>query len=327
MGIKLITAFLISFIVTAGAGHVLIPFLRRMKAGQTIREDGPVWHKSKQGTPTMGGIMFIAGIMTACLAAGMKDLLEGVYNHILPLLPALIFAVIGFLDDYKKVTKKQNMGLSPKQKLLLQLTTAVGFLLLLRYTGALTSNLYIPFINAIIYIPAPVYYILAAFVMVGTVNAVNITDGADGLAAGVSIPVAVCFTLIAYYGGPASAGIVAAALSGALPAFLIYNFHPAKVIMGDTGSLFLGGLICALAFAMDMPLILIPLGIVFLIETLSDIIQVTYFKLTHGKRVFKMAPIHHHFEMCGWSEYKLFFIFSAVSTVFAVIAFFGVHSK
>ena len=327
MGLNLTLAFIISFIVTAGFGYFLVPMLRRMKAGQTIREDGPVWHKNKQGTPTMGGIMFITGVTVACLAIGYRDIIDGDYSHVISLLLALIFAAIGFLDDFKKLKKKQNMGLNSWQKFLLQLVVAVGFLLLLRYNGALTTNLYIPFINTSFAVPAPVYYVFAAFVIIGTVNAVNITDGVDGLATGVSIPVAACFTLIAYYHYYGSAGILAAALLGALPAFLIFNFHPAKAFMGDTGSMFLGGLICALAFAMDIPLILIPLGIVFLLETMSDIIQVTYFKLTHGKRIFKMAPIHHHFEMCGWSEYKLFIVFTSVSVVFAALSFYGVYYK
>jgi phospho-N-acetylmuramoyl-pentapeptide-transferase len=196
--------------------------------------------------------------------------------------------------------------------------------MLLRFTGSLTPSLYIPFFNVTVHINEVVYVILAAFLIVGCVNAVNLTDGVDGLCTGVTIPVAICYAAIAYMWGYESLGVCGAALAGGLVGFLVYNFHPAKVFMGDTGSLFLGGFVCAMAFAMDMPLILVTLGIVYIAETLSDIIQVTYFKLTHGKRIFKMAPLHHHFEMCGWSEYKVFGVFTAVSAIFAVISFIGV---
>ncbi|MCL2408695.1 MAG: phospho-N-acetylmuramoyl-pentapeptide-transferase [Oscillospiraceae bacterium] len=324
MSLDLALAFIVSLCITVIAGLVLIPILRRLKAGQTIREDGPVWHNKKQGTPTMGGFMFIAGIAVSCLVVGFREMREGEISHLLVLAFGLIFAAIGFLDDYEKVKKKQNLGLSAKQKFLLQLVVAVAFVLLMRLTGNLTTNLYIPFLNTIVPISEPLYFAFAAFVIVGTVNSVNITDGVDGVATGVSIPVAVFYVLVAAMWGYTALGIFSAALVGGLVAFLIFNFHPARVFMGDTGSLFLGGAVCAMAFAMDMPLILVPLGIVYFIETLSDIIQISYFKLTKGKRVFKMAPLHHHFEMCGWSEYKLFIVFTAVSAVFAVISYFGV---
>ncbi|MDR3278271.1 MAG: phospho-N-acetylmuramoyl-pentapeptide-transferase [Oscillospiraceae bacterium] len=324
---RLITAFLLSFAVTAAAGLFLVPLLRRIRAGQSIREDGPVWHRKKQGTPTMGGLMFIAGIAVTCVTAGWQNIRAGDYSHLLVLGFAAAYAVIGFFDDYEKLRKKRNLGLTSIQKFLLQLVVAIVFVLLMRLTGHLTPNLYVPFLTAPIPIAEPLYLAFAAFVIVACVNAVNITDGVDGLAAGVSVPVAAFYAVIAFVWGLASLGIFAAALTGALAGFLFFNFHPAKVFMGDTGSLFLGGAICALAFAMDMPLILVPLGIVYLIETLSDIIQVIYFKLSHGKRVFKMAPLHHHFEMCGWSEYKLFAVFTAVSAVFAVISYYAVHLR
>ena len=327
MVLQFVLAFLVSIVVTALVGYFLIPVLRRAKAGQTIREDGPVWHSGKQGTPIMGGLMFIAGITAACLIVGFVIMRVGDFSHIFILLFALAFAAIGFLDDYEKLRKKQNLGLKVKQKFLLQVLIAVAFIALLRLTGNLTPSLYIPFANVSVYVPEPLYFIFAAFVAVGTVNSVNITDGVDGLATGVTIPVAIWFTVIAFMWSYTAVGVFAAALLGGLIAFLVFNFHPAKVFMGDTGSLFLGGAVCAMAFAMDMPLILIPLGVVYFIETLSDIIQVSYFKLTKGKRVFKMAPIHHHFEMCGWSEYKLFAIFTAVSAVFAVISYFGVWNR
>ncbi|SHH92882.1 Phospho-N-acetylmuramoyl-pentapeptide-transferase [Sporobacter termitidis DSM 10068] len=329
MTMKLLTAFLLSLGVTAVCGLVLVPLLRRKKAGQMIREDGPVWHRSKQGTPTMGGLMFIIGIAVTCVTVGFGEMRQGELGHIYILVFALIFAFIGFLDDYEKLVKKRNLGLTALQKFLLQLAAAVVFVLLMRLTGHLTPNLYIPFWNVSVIIPEPVYFVLAAFVIVGTVNAVNITDGVDGLATGVSIPVAVCYGAVAVAWGLTYTylGIVAAALCGGLIGFLLFNFHPARVFMGDTGSLFLGGIICAMAFAMDAPLILVPLGIVYIVETLSDIIQIVYFKATKGKRIFKMAPLHHHFEMSGWSEYKLFAVFTLVSAIFAVVSFFAVSAR
>ena len=327
MVLRLIASFLISFAVTVAVGIFLIPALRKAKAGQSIRDDGPVWHGNKAGTPIMGGLMFITGTAVACLTAGLREMRNGEFSHIFVLVFALVFAAIGFIDDYAKLKKKQNLGLKAKHKFLLQLIVAAGFVLLLRLSGNLTTSLYIPFFNVTFVLPEPLYYIFAAFVAVGTVNAVNITDGIDGLATGVTIPVAVCYALLALAWSYTALGVTAAALAGALGAFLIFNFHPAKVFMGDTGSLFLGGAVCALAFALDMPLILVPLGFVYFAETLSDIIQVSYFKITKGKRVFKMAPIHHHFEMCGWSEYKLFTVFTTVSVIFAVISFLGVKSR
>ena len=327
MVFRLLAAFLISFAATIIVGLLLVPALRRVNAGQSIRQDGPVWHNKKQGTPTMGGLMFIAGVIAACLTAGYNEIWEGSLAHIFVLVFAVVFAAIGLLDDYEKLRKKQNLGLSAGKKFILQLVVAVFFVILMRTTGYLTTDLYIPFMNVTLHIPDVLFYLIAAFAAVGTVNGVNITDGADGLATGVSIPAAICLTLIALLWGRLSHGIIAAALAGGLIAFLFFNFHPAKVFMGDTGAQFIGGAICALALTMDMPLILIPLGMVYLIETLSDIIQVAYFKITRGKRVFKMAPLHHHFELCGWSEYKLFFVFTSVSAVFAVISYFGVSLR
>ncbi len=324
---EMIVSCAVSFFVTAAAGRVLIPVLRRMKAGQSIREDGPTWHASKSGTPTMGGLMFILGIFVAVLTAGWRGMLAGDYKHLYLFGFALVFGVIGYADDYVKVKKKRNLGLTAAQKFLLQLAAAVAFLTLMRYEGALTPNLYVPFLNRSFALPWMVYMVFAAFVVVGTVNAVNITDGIDGLASGVTVPVALFFSVVAIWWKYEQLGVFAAALLGGLLVFLIYNFHPAKVFMGDTGSLFLGGAVAGLAFGFDMPLILIPVGIVYICETLSDIIQVTYFKATHGKRIFKMAPLHHHFEMCGWSEVKLVLVFTAVSTVFCALAAVGVLNR
>jgi len=327
MGIRIIISFAISLVVSVIMGLQLIPVLRRMKAGQSIQEDGPVWHSKKEGTPTMGGIIFISGIIFASLAVGSADIRNGDYSIIFVLVFALIFALIGFLDDYEKLKKKQNLGLRAKQKFALQLSAAIAFVSIMQFTGNLTTNLYVPFFNVSFAIPVYLYYVFAPFVIVGTVNAVNITDGTDGLSTGVTIPVVVVFAITACLWGDVSSAIVAAAAAGGLVAFLIFNFYPAKVFMGDTGSLFLGGIVCALAFAMDMPLILIIIGFVYLVETLSVIIQVSYFKLTKGKRVFKMAPIHHHFEMLGWSEYKVFAVFTTVSVLFAIISYFGVSGR
>ena len=325
---EMIIACVLSFVITAVLGRqVILPALRRLKAGQEIRKEGPKWHAAKAGTPTMGGLMFIIGIASSILVIGWPRMLDGDFSHIYVFLFALVFGVIGFLDDYEKVKRHQNLGLTALQKFLLQLAAAILFLMLMRYEGRLTPNVYIPFLNFSIALSWPLYMVFAAFVVVGTVNAVNITDGLDGLSTSVSIPVALFFVSAATWWGYTQLGIFAGALLGGLLAFLLFNAHPAKVFMGDTGSLFLGGAVAGLAFAFDMPLILLLVGIIYILETLSDIIQVIYFKLTHGKRIFKMAPIHHHFEMCGWSEIKIVTVFTAVSTLFCALALLGVMNR
>ena len=334
MTLKLTLALVMAFITAVIVGRFYVPWLKKIKAGQEIKENGPTWHMSKYGTPTMGGVIFISACTLVCLTVGFDSMRSGDFTHIFVLLFALVFGVIGFLDDWEKLRKKQNLGLSAKAKFLLQLVAALVFVLLLRKMGYISTHLYIPFWNVTVYIPEVIYFILAAFIIVGTVNAVNITDGVDGLASGTSIPVCLFFAAVSFLWGDKymALGIFASALLGGLMGFLVYNFNPAKVFMGDTGSLFLGGAIAALAFAYDMPLILITLGIVYIIETLSDIIQVTYFKLTHGKRVFKMAPFHHHLEMGGWTgkkwkEKELFALFTSVSLVFAIISFIGIYNR
>lgn len=342
MTIRLIISFVLAFLVSTGFGAWLVPYLRKIKAGQMIREDGPTWHQSKSGTPTMGGLMFIAAAVFVCLTVGFSAMLDGDYSHIFVLVFALIYGAIGFLDDFEKLKKKQNLGLTAKQKFLLQLVVAIAFIYLLRRVGLLGDvsskpgciDVYVPYFNVSFALNEVLYVIFAAFIIVGTVNAVNITDGIDGLAAGTSIPVFVFYTAVCFLWGQRflGLGIFSAAITGGLLGFLTYNFNPAKIFMGDTGSLFLGGAVVATAFAYDMPLILVTLGIIYILETLSDLIQITYFKLSHGKRVFKMAPFHHHLEMGGWSGHKwkekqIFALFTAVSALFAVLSFIGVYFR
>ena len=321
-------ALAVSFVLTLVIGRFLIPELRKLKAGQEIREDGPTWHKSKAGTPTMGGIMFILGGGVTVFVLGWDAMLRGSFVHLYVYLFALIFGIIGFVDDYRKVRQHQNEGLTAKQKFVLQLAAAVVFLCLMRYEGLLSNALYIPFANVTVTVNWIVYLVFAAFVIVGCVNAVNLTDGIDCLACSVTFVVMVFFTVTGtLWSAQDRQGLFPAALAGGLAAFFVYNHHPAKVFMGDTGSLFLGGAVAALAFAMDMPLILILVGIIYIAETMSDIIQVTYFKATHGKRFFKMAPLHHHLELSGWSEAKLVAVFSGITLVFCALAFLGVQGR
>lgn len=334
MTIKLICAFVLAYLFATVFGKYYIPWLKKQKAGQEIKENGPTWHMSKSGTPTMGGLMFILAVLFVILTVGFEGMLKGHFVHIFVFLFASVFGVIGFLDDWEKVKNKRNLGLSAKAKFLLQLAAALCFLFLMRQIGYVSPNLYIPFANKTILMPEWLYFIFAAFVVVGTVNAVNITDGIDGLAAGSSMPVCLFFVAVSFVWGQdyLELGIVASALLGGLLGFLVYNFNPAKVFMGDTGSLFLGGAIVGLAFAYDMPLVLITLGIIYIIETLSDIIQVGYFKLSHGKRVFRMAPFHHHLEMGGWTgkkwkEKEIFALFTGISLLFAIISFIGVYNR
>ena len=320
--ISLVGGFVLSLVL----GKFLIPALRALKAGQSIREVGPKWHNGKAGTPTMGGLMFIAASLL-CVATGWRSMREGSYAHLLVLALALAFGLIGFADDFIKVKKKRNLGLTGLQKLVLQIVAAAAFLYFLYRHGALSCDLYIPFVaSPVTGISKVVYLAFAVFVIVGCVNAVNLTDGIDGLAGGVTMPVMLFFVLTSMLMKKMGLATFPAALLGGLGGFLVYNFYPAKVFMGDTGSLFLGGAVCGLAFALDMPLILLFVGLIYIIETLSDILQVCYFKLTHGKRIFKMAPIHHHFELCGWSEKKIFCVFSGVTLILSVLAVFGIRS-
>ena len=322
-----ILSFIVAFGVTAIVGQLLIPALRRFKAGQSIRADGPTWHNGKAGTPTMGGLMFIIGIGVAIFIAGWDSMQTGEYGHILVFFFALIFGVIGMIDDLQKLRRRQNEGLTAGQKFMLQLAVSVAFIVLLRNCGYLSPDLYIPFLNIELHLNWVVYMVFAAFVMVATVNAVNLTDGIDGLATGVTIPVMLFFVAAGAWFDRGSITTAAAAFTGGLSAFLFFNFYPAKVFMGDTGSLFLGGAVCGMAFVLDMPMVIPIIGFIYVLEALSDVIQVLYFKATHGKRFFRMAPIHHHFEMGGWSEIKLFCTFSTVTLVLCILAFVGIMGR
>ena len=311
-------------VLSGVAGYFLIPVLRALKAGQSILQIGPTWHNVKSGTPMMGGLMFIAAVavcMAVC-AFFMQD-----YSALFVLAMALCFGFIGFLDDFTKLKFKRNLGLTSLQKAMLQMAVSALFLYLMYTSGFMTTDLYIPFVNITIALHPMLYIFFAMFVMVGCVNAVNLTDGVDGLCGLVTIPVMVFFTAAAVAMEKMDLALLPAAMVGALCAYLIYNWHPAKVFMGDTGSLFLGGIVCGMAFALDMPLILVLVGIIYIGETLSVIIQVTYFKLTHGKRIFKMSPIHHHFEMCGWKEEKICLVFAGITALFCLIAWFAIGGR
>lgn len=305
-------------------GYFLLPVLRALKAGQSIREIGPTWHNNKAGTPLMGGLMFIFAAVI-CLLANIPTMEE--YSVFYVLVLGLCFGLVGFLDDFCKVKFKRDLGLTAMQKAMLQMAVSAIFLYILYKDGTMTTDVYVPFFNVTFHMHPIAYIFFAMFVMVGCVNAVNLTDGIDGLSSSVTIPVMVFFAVAAFSMKRLNLALLPACLAGGLIAYLFYNWHPAKVFMGDTGSLFLGGIVCGMAFALDMPLILVLVGFVYIVETLSDIIQVTYFKATHGKRFFKMAPIHHHFEMCGWKEEKIVIVFAAVSAVMCVVAWFGISGR
>lgn len=309
-------ATICAFAVGIAAGFFLIPVLIRLKFGQEIREIGPKWHKKKAGTPTMGGVIFIIAALLTTLVFDRDK------NSIFIVCTAFSFGLVGFADDFIKIAMKRNLGLTERQKLILQILAASLAAVVGVKTGVLSYEVIVPFTKWRLnlwhfYIP------FAVFVMVGGTNSVNLTDGLDGLAASVTTVVSIFFTVMAYKFGDESITIFCASLTGALLAFLVFNAYPAKVFMGDTGSLFLGGAVCGAALVLKLPLILVFAGGIYIIETLSVIIQVTSFKLT-GKRVFKMSPIHHHFEMSGFSERKIVVMFILASLVFCVISYFMV---
>ncbi len=326
-----LVAAVISFGLSFGLGYVVIPFLHKLKFGQTILDIGPKWHKDKQGTPTMGGVLFIIGTVVSFIAVVVIDKLMGGnivgVNDILSksmnikvwggLIMALGFGFIGFLDDYIKVVKKRNLGLTILQKTVLQIILMVGYLATL-FVNDPTGSMFIPFFGMVQ--TRIFFWLIGIAVIYCTTNAVNFTDGVDGLCGSVTVTAALSFIAIAALRNCLGISLLASALAGGLVGYLIWNWHPAKVMMGDFGSMFLGGMIIAMAYAVDCPFIILLTGIIYVAEFASDIIQISYFKLTHGKRIFKMAPIHHHFELCGWKETKIVKIFSAVNLIGGILA-------
>ena len=325
-GIWILAAAVIAFAVTGLLGKWLVPFLHKINFGQTIREVGPKWHQKKNGTPTMGG--FYVHHRHFCGRCGLPyTVLPGFWakpqdmNMQTKLLGGFLMAVgfggVGFIDDYIKVVKKRNLGLNEKQKLILQFLVAGAYLLSLYLSGGSSVTL-IPFLGGVDL--GIFYWVISLLGIVGMVNAVNFTDGIDGLNASVTFFASLIFMVIAGILGANGMGILAAATAGGCLGFLIWNFNPAKVFMGDTGSLFLGGMVCALGFGLNLPVLILPIGIIYIVEILSVVLQVTYFKATGGKRLFKMSPIHHHFEMCGWSEVKICAVFSLVTLLFGAFS-------
>ncbi len=335
--VALIISIIIAFGITAGLGFVIIPWLRKLKFGQTILDIGPSWHKSKQGTPNMGGLMFAIGIVISFAVTLLCFKLSGgnvesefssvIKGRELVLLIANIClalgcGIVGFTDDFIKIKMKRNEGLSAKQKTLGQLAVTFGYVLTLWLSHNTVWK--IPFLGTVNFekniLTGVIFWLLSIFIIYGTVNSVNLTDGIDGLCSSVTATVAVTFIISAYMLNFAGLAILSGALLGGVLGFLCWNWNPAKTFMGDTGSLFLGGIVAGLGFCIKCPLLLLPIGIIYVCETMSDIIQIGYFKITHGKRIFKMAPIHHHFEMCGWKEKKICVVFSSVNAVFCCLA-------
>ena len=318
MSYHVVIPVLVSFALSLVLGPIVIPFLRKLKMGQTERKEGVQSHLKKAGTPTMGGIIFLLSTVVTSLLY-VKD-----YPKIIPVLfLTLGFGIIGFLDDYLKVVLKRSDGLMPMQKMACQIVvTAVFAFYLVKFTDV-PLTMKIPFIPGheldfgILTIP------LIFIVVIGTVNGVNFTDGLDGLASSVTIMVATFFSVIAI-GTKSGIEPITCAVVGALMGFLLFNVYPAKIFMGDTGSLALGGFVAGTAYMLQMPLFLLIVGLIYVVEVLSVMIQVTYFKATHGKRFFKMAPIHHHFELCGWSETRVVAVFSIITAVLCLIALMGV---
>lgn len=328
-----IVALLATFGITVLVSRKLIPILKSRKMGQTILEIGPRWHKNKEGTPTMGGLAFIVAVVIVGIAGSVYLAFTDGIRMTLPFMFTLALGVcnglIGCVDDTAKLKKKQNEGLTAPQKFLLQLIAAALYLLGMTLVCGIDTTIYIPFFSVELDIGF-FYYIIALLLLTGVDNAVNLTDGIDGLCSSVTFVVGLFFTAAGYMNGLAEPDgatlLLGAVMIGACAGFLVYNFYPARVFMGDTGSLFLGGLVVGGSFMIGNPLLVVAFGIVYIIETASVILQVGYFKLTHGKRLFKMAPIHHHFEKCGWSEIKIVVVASVVTAVMAVLSIlFGLN--
>ena len=316
------------FALTVAAERILIPILRSHKLGQKILDIGPRWHKSKEGTPIMGGLGFILAALVVMAVFFVVRGVQGRGAEYIPLALTLGLAVgngaIGFVDDYCKLVKKQNEGLTWKQKLFLQLALATAYVVVMSYTGNLSTAVNLPFTDNTLELGWG-FYPIAVIILAGVTNGGNITDGVDGLASGVTFVIGAFLAVCAFSMRDEQLGAVSAILLGATLGFLVYNFHPAKVFMGDTGSLFLGSLVIGCAFMMREPIVGLIVAAVYILEMLSSLLQVVYFRLTHGKRLFRMAPIHHHFEQCGWSENRIVLTFSLVEALFCVLAWFALH--
>lgn len=312
-----IVAVVIAFAVSTVLCPVVIPFLHRLKFGQQVRDDGPQTHLKKQGTPTMGGVVILAAIIITSL----------IYIRSYPKIGMVLFmtvgfGAVGFLDDYIKIVKKRSEGLNPVQKLIGQIVITGIFAYYIVTSPDMGTDMLIPFANMYLHLPVWLFVPALFFIILGTDNGVNFTDGLDGLCTSVTIMVAAFFTVVAI---KENSGIspVTGAVVGSLMGFLLFNVYPARVFMGDTGSLALGGFVASTAFMMQMPIFIAIVGLIYLVEVLSVIIQVTYFRKTGGKRFFKMAPIHHHFELCGWSETRVVGVFSIITAVLCLIAYLG----
>lgn len=314
LGLSVFMPVIISFLISVVFCPILIPFLRKLKFGQTEREEGPQSHLKKNGTPTMGGLVILASILLTSL------IYIGKFTEILPVLfMTLGFGLIGFLDDYIKVVKKRSLGLTPLQKMALQFIVTGVFIYYYFKIAGLDTSIKIPFVSGDGFVmPTWLFIIFVFIVVLGTVNGVNFTDGLDGLASGVTVIVATFFTIAALSLNPSMTPITGAVV-GSLLGFLLFNTYPARVFMGDTGSLALGGFVSSTALMLHMPLFIVIIGLIYLVEVLSVILQVGYFKLTHGKRIFKMAPIHHHFELCGYSETQVVAAFSIVTALLCLV--------
>ena len=325
----LLGTFIISFALSTLLFIWFIPILRKQKIGQKILSIGPNWHKTKEGTPTMGGVVFliVSIFLTIVFFAFFRENMD--YKEQIVLINIIVYAIlnglIGLIDDIAKMRKAKNEGLTPKMKFFLQSIAAVIFLFLMHYFAGIDTNLYIPFVGIDVDLGA-FYYVIAFLILCGVVNSVNLTDGIDGLAGCVSLTVALFFMLVSLvFFKTISLGFITGILLGMILGFLIFNLYPAKIFMGDTGSLFLGGIIVSVSFLMNNILLVLIFGLVFVCEAVSDIVQVVYFKLSKGKRVFKMAPFHHHLEKCGWSENKIVLILSLVNGIFCLLALLGVR--
>ncbi len=312
-----ILAVIIAFVVSAVLCPIVIPFLHRLKFGQQVRDDGPQTHLKKQGTPTMGGLVILSSIIITSLLY-IRD-----YPKIIPVLFMTVgFGVVGFLDDYIKIVMKRSEGLNPIQKLIGQFVITGIFAYYIVTSLDIGTGMLIPFTGKYLQLPVWLFVPALFFIILGTDNGVNFTDGLDGLCTSVTILVATFFTIVAI-GENSGISPITGAVVGSLLGFLLFNVYPARVFMGDTGSLALGGFVASSAFMMQMPIFIAIVGLIYLVEVLSVIIQVTYFKKTGGKRFFKMAPIHHHFELCGWSETRVVGVFSIITAILCLIAYLG----